>query len=129
MFKEIKYAYQRIRYGFSDQDCWNVNSHLATIIPGMVRKLKGGMGCPSQFFDNTVEIDNCKNWDLVLEKIAQGFEAYLEIDNPKYQWKTVEKDGGKFYTKEPDIKKDALLKEKFDKGFKLLMENFGGLWD
>jgi len=35
-----------------------------------------------------------QEWDLVLEKIAQGFEAYLEIDNPKYQWKTVEKDGG-----------------------------------
>ena len=129
MFKEIKYAYQRIKNGYSDRDCWNINYHLAEIIPKMMRKLKGGMGCPSKFYDNNVPVDNCKNWDLVLERIAQGFEAFTEMDNPKYQWKVVEKDGGKVYTKEIDYEKDALLKIKFDEGMKLFAENFMGLWN
>lgn len=35
--KDIKHAYQRVRYGYSDRDCWNGDNHLARQIAGILR--------------------------------------------------------------------------------------------
>ena len=125
MFKRLKYYYQRCKNGFSEEDCWNLGYHLMTIIPPMVRKLKTGVGCPSELWEEG-EKDNCQKWHDILEEIAQGFEAGQQLsDMHAYKW--VEgKDG---YTYEFDELKNKQLSDKYNRGVELLSRWLLALWD
>jgi hypothetical protein len=126
MFRRIKYAYQRIKRGYSDEDCWSIDSHLAEIIPPMIRKLKTGFGCPADVWDGEAKNNECHKWYDIIEEIAQGFEAYQELKNYKsYKW--VKEGSG--YTHKFDEEKNKLLTEKYDKGMALFVKHFMDLWD
>jgi hypothetical protein len=118
----------RCRYGYSDQDCWNVNSHLCDIIPPMVRNLKKyNNGCPSDIYDVKRKNNECWKWKEILEEIAQGFEAAQGIERMEYFQFKKNKEGS--YDNWIDKKKQEQLTKKFDKGMMLFVKYFWGLWD
>ena len=128
VFKEIKWFIQRGKRGFSDQDCWDVNSYLCDIIPPMVRNIKKNhSGCPDILYDKKKKNNECWKWEEILEEIAQGFEAARSIENMEYFQFKKNKDGN--YTHWIDKKKQENLTKKFDRGISLFVEHFWGLWD
>ncbi len=127
MFREIKYAYQRITRGYSDRDCWDIDHFLSTIIPPMVRKLKIGSGCPSNVFDKEAKNNECHKWYDILEEIAQGFEACEAIKSGKAsEWISTESGGLRHEFNE---EKNKQLTIKYERSMELFAKHFMGLWD
>lgn len=70
--REVKYFYQRGRYGFSSADVWGTDSYLIGIIPKMIRELmKQKNSYPAQPEEG---VNSFEDWIKVLEKMAIGFE-------------------------------------------------------
>lgn len=105
--REIRWAWQRSRRGYSDRDVWGFDTHLARIISGGVRQLIGELhgwpGPPMTF----------EEWQGILDKIATGFEAYLALHEE---------------TPFDEAERDRLARQ-FDEGLGLLGEHLPGLWD
>ena len=48
--RSIKYAYQRIRYGYCDSDTWSIDWWFLNVIPGMLEELRdNSIGYPNEF--------------------------------------------------------------------------------
>ena len=94
----------------------------------MLRKLKQGHGCPSDFFDKERKNDECAKWHETLEEMAQGFEAAEFIEKGGYHQKFIVNDKGD-YTLELDQKTIDNAKEKMDKGLRLFTDFYLNLWD
>ena len=74
--KFIKYPYQRITRGFSDQDAWSGDSYLARQIAGILRwhiKNSHGVGHPYANLETTVD-EAAYFRDLDYEKYAKMFD-------------------------------------------------------
>ena len=128
VFKEIKWFIQRGRRGYSDVDTLNINSYLCNIIPLMVRSIKENhLGCPGDVFDAKRVNDECWKWNIILEEIAQGFEAGKDIGDSNYFKVKKYKDIG--YEHIIDKKRQAQLTKKYDRGMELFVKHFWGLWD
>lgn len=131
ILKEIKYFYQRGTRGYSDRDCWDIDSHLASIIPPMVRTLKDGCGSPSKLYDPTSVNNEHHKWHEIVEEIAQGFEAAEHIKNLDYhRW--VDSTNPKYKgCKEFSIDHEALknYQDKMNRGLELFSKYFLSLWD
>ena len=94
----IKHYYQRARYGYSYQDCWSIDYHLADIIPKMLRDMKKTIhGCPGDIAEKWTEKDKedpdmihaMNEWEMILDKIANAFELEYEIiDHKLFDYKT-----------------------------------------
>ena len=85
-FRNIRWAYQRITRGFSDADCWNLDSYLLEIIPEMVdnlRKNTHGFPVSDRFF-------TFEDWDkFLLEEIIIPLRNAREdqsIQNNEYDY-------------------------------------------
>ena len=126
LFRNLKFYYQRATRGWADCDAWSIDSYLDYLLPPFIRSLKGGCGCPSEFYDATKENNECWKWDEALESMAQGFEASEAISNLKY-YKTVEVKGGT--TREIDEMALQNLTEKYNKGMDLFRQYYMSLWD
>jgi hypothetical protein len=79
-YMECKYAYQRVRYGLSDRDTWNLNSHMALIMARGLRHLETrGHGFPGH------QGWSYSRWQAALRRHANAFEVYhkkdLSVDN------------------------------------------------
>ncbi len=94
IFKRIKWFFQRGRRGWADCDWWSMNSYISDMMPDLIRKLKDGYGCPSEFYDKEVKNNECHKWHEILEEMAQGFEAAKFLDIYGYH-KWVPADEGK----------------------------------
>lgn len=98
---KLKYIIQRIKRGWSDEDCWAVDDHLATIIAGMTKQLKEtSHGHPDEMTD--------EQWVKILQTISEGFQVYTDsiydgLDETKIK--------------------------KFDKAMELFTKYFSHLWD
>ncbi len=76
-FRCIKWSKQRVKRGFSDNDVWNMYSHLEELIPAMLQHLKDNrVGSPiildKNNTDNNVimQNDSChEEWDKVLDQM------------------------------------------------------------
>lgn len=113
-FSGIKWFIQRGRRGYSDWDLWCFWDYLCDIIPPAMRwYIENGSSCPDKFFDEGYTDNECWKWDLILENIAQGFEAIRELDDKFDAPNGVQKE----------------LTYKFEKGMKLLTIVFRNLWD
>lgn len=111
---EIKWAWQRVIRGYDDRWYWNLDNQLQWIIPQCVRWLKKNhSGCPEKLYDKNRKGNECWEWEKILGKIAQGFEALKKIDN-EYLWR------GEKYKK---------LNKEYQEGMKLFMKYFRNLWD
>lgn len=126
LFKEPKYAWQRVNRGYSDRDLWNVDYALIRIIPPMVRSLKGGISHPGSLCEEgkSVEEGNA-DWQIILEKIARGFEAAGEIGEMKF----MHKENDKVEYDDEAKKVEQKMKDEMNEGFKLFHKHFFGLWD
>jgi hypothetical protein len=105
------FAYQRITRGWADCDTWSLDLHLCRILPGALRHLiKNKHGVPSELCPEGRSVDEAaKEFDEILEQIAQGFETGIE-----------------WFESHP---LDEQKKEKFDKGMALFNKWFFSLWD
>lgn len=96
--------WQRAHRGFSDEDCWGLNNHLARVTVGGIKNLREwANGYPAELGSNEA-------WDAILAQIQEGFEVWLEHD-------------GWFGTNDQEAEK------KFKEAIALYGHWFGALWD
>lgn len=131
-FKSIKWAFQRMKRGYSDEDCWAIDYYLCEILPPMLRSLKDSSGCPTEYYQvkewkSEERNPNCIKWHEALEEMAQGFEAGIELNEVNYMDEIIE--NGKVKSYKYNKQKHEELKSKLNKGLKLFSENFLSLWD
>lgn len=88
IFRNIKYAYQRITRGWCDQDIWNMNIYLSELLPSMLEDLaKNHYGHPSteEFYDEQAKQEGFEDghdkWTKTLEEMAYHFKNCNE-DSP-----------------------------------------------
>lgn len=129
MFREIKYAYQRLKRGYSDRDLWDFDSYLCEMVPMAVRNLaKNSMGCPGDLWDKDAKNNECHKWSEILEEIAQGFEAADQIKSMRRYCKWLKTPEG-LYEHELEKEKDKQLTIKYERGMELFAKYFMNLWD
>ena len=70
--KQIKWFIQRGKRGWADCDVWGLNSYLAEVISGSVKKLKKiHNGYPDGFEE--------EEYEEVLENISNSFKEFLQV--------------------------------------------------
>ena len=130
---ELIYFVQRGRSGWSERDCWGVDSHLSEIIPEMLRWLKVTKhGVPNEFvemarktreksgiqvIDETDVDQGEKLFDAMLDEIIEGFEAHQNIDNHRD------------YNREEHQANEKIWRAKFLRGMELFIKYYDTLWD
>ncbi len=156
VYREVKYAYQRVARGWDDRAVWSIDYWLDGIMPDMLRQLKKDKhGTPMSMFptepEYIAEDGNATEeahaiaiarWDAVMDKMIAGFEASRRAKDGLY-----EEELGEYPLRRPegvskeDWKKvqhdrhlaSRLLEERDEKIFKegmaLFAENYWSLWD
>jgi hypothetical protein len=136
---KVKCFYQRGKRGWSDEDWWNLDSYLCTLLPQMLRRLKEkahGHPCHE-------EITSFEHWQEILEQMAQGFEAGNRIISDEYYKLTPEyhkrleeasMDLDRLPHATPEelaIMREAEQKDEalFHEAIRLLDKYYFGLWD
>jgi len=80
MFRAIREFIQRGRRGYSRQDAWNINTHIARILVGALTQIKNeGVGYPS-------DCQRREEWEAELQLMINGFELasdYYDFDWPE----------------------------------------------
>ena len=95
--------WQRARRGYSTEDCWSLDHHLARVtVAGVARLREWAHGYPQ-------EVGSIEAWDAILAQIQDGFQAFLDTDG---WWNT----GGD-------------EEQRFKAGMALYAKWFGALWD
>ena len=142
--RAIKHYYQRARYGYSYQDCWGIDYHLADIIPKMIRDMKENLhGCPGDIAEKWNVNENgddmsmaMNEWEMILDKIANAFELEYEIlDHKLFDCVDEEHENqmkglmaGKGYFEGCRIM-TAEERVARDEGWVYFRQYFGNLWD
>jgi len=76
----VKWCWQRAFRGWADCDWWNMDAYLVGIILPMLRQLrKEQHGYPSYGEASTAE-----EWDAILDRMIEGFEAADRVLNDDY---------------------------------------------
>ena len=167
---EIKWFIQRGKRGYADCDLWSLDSYLSGFLPKALRKMAEiNHGCPDEFVNcdpkyyikdsgkhdcDACKEDNghcvmCKDWEEVIIKMAEAFEAYDRVQDDDYPelelWcnakrkSSTEKDDF-LYLKSEDTEESKrywnILEEKrkkdwdlWEKDNYLFLKYFGNLWD
>ena len=77
MIKIIKETIQRIKYGCTDRETWNIDLELANfLLPRLKRYKQISMGYPSKYTE--------KAWNEILDTMIEGFELVKKhntVDN------------------------------------------------
>ena len=156
VYREIKFAYQRVSRGWDDRAVWSIDWYLSqdSMMPAMLRKLKNDKhGTPMSMFDGlpmdedgnptheSHEIASAR-WDAVMDKMIAAFEASRRMneglyedelgDYPLSRPKGVSKEDWE-KIKDDRFKASRLLEARdeviFQEGMKLFVEHYGSLWD
>lgn len=99
-------ATQRVKFGWSIYDSWNMSFYISKIISEMSNYMRDNThGHPMSLTEEA--------WEEILIKIRNGFEAGILLHDNVYF----------------DKAEEAALKATFDEGFKLLHEWYFHLWD
>lgn len=102
----IKWSWQRAFRGYADCDLWSIDFYISEILSNMIKDFRENThGYPNELTP--------EDWDKILEKIENGFNASKKIQNMEYE-------GTEEY--------EALHKI-FDEGMDLFKEWYFGLWD
>ena len=144
----IKHYYQRARYGYSYQDCWSIDWHLADIIPKMIRELKENThGVPGEIVshwdpdengnltdENWVMAEN--EWEMILDKIARAFELEYELkDHRLFDCVDEEHENTmkELMADREHFKECRIMtqeeRDTIEDGWKYFKDYFGSLWD
>lgn len=147
LYYDTKYFIQRGVRGYSDRDCWNMDSHLTRIIPPMVKYLKEkGMGIPT-WSENKPDDVAEKEWHTILDKIHLTFKIAYKIRNNYWFYQNSKEYDKSLAQKHRTIKKrlnrkypdlydenDCHVMTKtecivYEEGWELLQKWFFSLWD
>lgn len=121
----IKWAYQRVKYGYDDRANWDMAFHIANLSIKLLNNLKEDKsGLPIDMYSGfefdyehgyTKEQDKIakERWDKILIDMIIGFESSIKIMDDKYT----------------DDKEFNKLEKKFNNGFNLFKKYFFNLWD
>lgn len=151
MFKNIKYAFQRIQKGYDDTDVWAPDWWFERTFIPMLKEFKKDLhGFPQEFsydkngnlLDNNISMENWKTkidemincFEEMTEdgcsernEYEQEFDMYFDIGNKDGENNISEELKNKYFEREQKIYK---YREKMkNKGFKLLSQYFWDLWD
>jgi hypothetical protein len=132
--------WQRGTKGVSVRDTWSFDNHLDEIIPRGLRMLRErDIGSPCLIFDEDGSEYSCLDkedydwlnadkyeyayiWPAVLTEMIDGFEARDRLENGYYI-------DGEFHLPYHESLEGKALREQFEYGLKLFVNNYGGLWD
>jgi hypothetical protein len=154
VYREVKFAYQRVMRGWDDRAVWSIDYWLDDKMPAMLRKLKEDKhGVPMTMFDGLplndegyhsepeMEIASAR-WDAVIDKMIAGFEASRRVKDgtyeeelgpyPLYRPAGMPKDEWKAYGHAHFLKTEELRKRDeaiFKEGMALFGEHYWSLWD
>ena len=156
VYREAKYAYQRVVRGWDDRAVWSIDYWLDDKMPDMLRRLKETKhGTPFDMFPTEPEyIDEDGNaneagwkianarWEETLDKMIAGFEASRRVKDltyveelgeyPLHRPKGMPKDEWKALQHERYLKSEELRKRDeaiFKEGMALFAEHYWSLWD
>ena len=121
LWYKIKKVYQKITKGRADEEIWDLSSHIIDYVAPRIKEFQklDKMGYPC----NGDEIKSQKEWDDILDKIAEAFDlAYRDEhteDNLYYDYDTGE------FNKERYLEHNKKLEE----GFRLFGKYILALWD
>ncbi len=111
----IRQFIDRGRYGFSPDDCWNLESYLSDVIARSVSQFaQDTNGYPST-------VESFEEWEAVLAEIVEGFQLYAEPDDDMGYV------DGKFSV-EAYTKEERRRTQKLNRSFDLLKKYYQGLW-
>jgi len=151
ILRNIRYAYQKIRYGFSGRDLWSLDHTITDfVLPRLIAFRNGGgnsssdgpsgspllEGYEEEQFDEMYE-----EWLRILDKMILAFEYHkLDMEDVESGIDTdkwfVDKPGGKVVFRNDDeemweeYKKEAARRDKvMEEGFQLFAKYYRSLWD
>ncbi len=83
LFRQLKWAWQRVYRGWDDRVIWSIDWYLCEMLPVWLRTLREITGEPPVEFcdelDNVYSIgESQRMWSCILDEIADGFEASLK---------------------------------------------------
>ncbi len=114
IIREIKYFLQRLARGFSDKECWCLDTTIAKFIIPRLRRMKEiGQSYPPDFKSFT-------KWCDALDKMIWSFEFVLrDYGSDDYDFKN--KDGWEL--------KQKMRMERYTEGMQLFAKYYNSLWD
>jgi len=154
VYREAKFAYQRLTRGWDDRAAWSVDWWLDDKMPGILRRLKATKhGVPMSMFDGLPVNEHGYHdkpeyaiaearWDACMDKMIAAFEANRRMDDGLYEkelgeyplrrpkdmdkavWEKVKHD--RFLASEELRKRDEAI---FKEGMALFAEHYWSLWD
>ena len=105
----IKYAYQRIKYGWCEKDTFDIDTWFLNVIPQMLKYFRDNFHSHPVFMLDNGELDpdSEHSWNMILDEMISCFDAInndiLNIHNSNDKYK--------------------------DRAFELLSKHFWNLWD
>lgn len=123
LFRNIKWAYQRITKGYCDRDVWDIQGWFLNTIPYMLKDLKNTTHSYPIGFNDPDE------WKKILNKIAFSFEA-LNVDRfPHYNPYDIEDKKQREDYMHEEIAFGNYLNKLKDDTFKSFCKYFWDFWD
>lgn len=122
-FNDIRYAHQRIKYGWCDKDTWDMDMWFLNVIPQMLRHLrKHTHGYPATM---TME-----EWDRTLRRMIYLFEeADANKCHQKNEYGVCPSKNNMQKWMDRSIEIDNYRVECLHKGLRLFSKYFYNLWD
>lgn len=106
---DIKHFFQRAIRGYADSDTWGLWYYTSEWMPKALRDMKEmANGHPASLPDES----GMEDWKAILEKMARGFEAAIEMDEISFNSEEYKK-----------------LEKEFDEGMDLFKKWYRNLWD
>lgn len=140
--RQIKWAYQRIIYGWCESDSWDIDSWYLKVMPNLLRHLAAN----THSFPGNNEFPTYESWVAKLNEVADAIEGYDESQwdkkNEYYEeymnelsnWQIndiVNRGPTPIYTqyrnRDKQLAADAYMK--FDNAMQWFIEHFHHLWD
>jgi len=127
--RQIKWAWQRVFRGWDDRVSWSIDCYLDDYLPLWIERLiKYKKGIPVSMFKDEDYVEGSPNYeikdeslairkkefDAILQKIADGFRLHKKIIDLEFEYDTPE---------------DKEAREKFNTAFDLFKEHYESLWD
>ena len=127
---KIKYAWQRVFKGYDERIVWSIDYYLDKMLPIWLEQLiKDKQGVPMMMFkdeDMDTESPNygaikneaielrSKEYDAILQKIADGFRMHRKIGDLEFKY---------------DSPEEKAAQAQFDEAFELFHKFYGTFWD
>jgi len=106
--RDIKYAYQRARYGYDETANWDVADYFTPMLQKIIFNMaENKCGYPASLTQ--------EKWTQILKQIAFGFGSLIEMDSG-------------YYLLEDKAEYKRLEKE-YKKGMKLFAKYYRNIWD